>query len=216
MKIHMTIKQQKGFTLVEMIITIFLFSLLIVIVSDVFSRAQQAQRRTVALQRLQDDMRFFMNKIASGVRSGSVTYEWYAEPTHGISQNGNDTLALTTLDGKKLLVKRGKDTNAPLPTPCDDADQSVPCILLMSEDNSATWQQASSGNVRIERLLFFVTPQKDPFSLEQQSDGFLEYNAQTQPKITVSVSASSRVTGLRGSVPRMSLQTTVSSREYKR
>lgn len=208
---------QKGFTLVEMIITIFLFSLLIMIVSDVFGRAQQAQRRTVALQRLQDDMRFFMNKIASGVRSGSISYNWYVrQQPNPLSQNGNtETLALTTFDGKNILMRRGTDTRIPL-TPCDDTDQTKPCILLMSEDDGVSWQQASSQDIHIEQLLFFITPQKDPFSLEQQSDGSLGYSAQTQPKVTVSLHASSRVTGFRGAAPSMSLQTTISTREYKR
>lgn len=206
---------QKGFTLVEMIITIFLFSLLIMIVSDVFGRAQQAQRRTVALQRLQDDMRFFMNKISSSVRSGSISYNWYnQQQSNPLSQNGNtETLALTTFDGKRTLMKRGKDTT---PNPCNDTDQTVPCVLLMSEDDGASWQQASSQDIHIEQLIFFITPQKDPFPLEQQPDGSLGYSAQTQPKVTISLHASSRVTGFRGAAPSMSLQTTISTREYKR
>lgn len=204
---------QKGFTLVEMVITIFLFSLLIVVVSDVFSRAQQAQRRTVALQRLQDDMRFFMNKIASSVRSGSIAYDWYAAQQDPFTSDGSaDILALTTFDGKKILVRRGKDIT---PASCD-TDVSEPCVLLMSEDNGVSWQQASSQDIRIEQLTFFVTPQKDPFPLEQQEDGSLDYSAQSQPKVTLAVRAVSRVTGLRGELPRMFLQTTVSTREYKR
>ncbi|MBI2645354.1 type II secretion system protein [Candidatus Uhrbacteria bacterium] len=207
----------KGFTLVEMVITIFLFSLLIVIVSDVFSRAQQAQRRTVALQRLQDDMRFFINKISSSIRSGSVTYAWYVQPQHeAVASDGNTLLALTTFDGKKVLVRRGADTNIPAPTLCNDADQGAPCMLLMSEDDGATWHRASSQDIHIDRLMFFIAPQKDPFPLEEQSDGSLDYGANAQPKVTVSVRASSRVSGLRGKAPSMTLQTTVSTREYKR
>ena len=125
MKAYM--RSQKGFTLVEMIITIFLFSLLIMIVSDVFSRAQQAQRRTVALQRLQDDMRFFINKIATGLRSGTVSYDWYAQQQQNpLSQNGStEILALPTFDGKKILIRRGADTQSP-PTGCNDTDQEKP------------------------------------------------------------------------------------------
>jgi len=212
MKIYMNQSNKKnGFTLVEMVITIFLFSLLIMIVSDVFSRAQQAQRRTVALQRLQDDMRFFINKISSSIKSGSVAYDWYAQQTTLISQSGNELLALTTFDGKKLLVKRGKDAN----TVCG-TDEREPCFLFMSEDEGGSWQQASSNDIRINALVFFITPDKDPFPLQELGDGSLGYNANAQPKVTIALQASSRVTGLRGQSPSMTLQTTVSTREYKR
>jgi prepilin-type N-terminal cleavage/methylation domain-containing protein len=210
MRIYSARYNQKGFTLVEMVITIFLFSLLIMIVSDVFSRAQQAQRRTVALQRMQDDMRFFINKISSAVKSGSIAYNWYAQPGVTISQSGNELLALTTFDGKKLLVKRGKDEQVS----CSN-NEDEPCSLFMSEDGT-TWDQASSDDIRINQLLFFIAPEKDPFSLQEQIDGSLDYNAHAQPKVTMIVAASSRVSGLRGAPPRMTLQTTVSTREYKR
>lgn len=203
-----------GFTFMEMIIVVTIFSILIMATSDIFMRAQRTQRKTAALQRLQDDVRFLMQKVALELQAGSIDY---ADAVYTNAQNcdatvpsaikpvdGNDVLALRRFDGSHLYIK--KETAADV---CVD-EESSPC-LAMSDDN-ATWSSASSKGVKIESLVFYISPDKDPFSFCDQAAAYLR---DIQPRATIFLKASATVKGSKDPA-KLSVQTTLSSREYKR
>lgn len=197
---------QKGFTFSELVVVIGVFSLVLVATTDIFMRSQRIQRRTAALERLQDDARYIMNKVSSEVRAGAIDYTAYGNPQID-SSNGNSELILTNFDGKKLRFKMSDDTTNTL---CPDA-QSAPCIL-MSDTNGASWGSMTGKSVRVERLYFYITPAKDPFLFDEATNG---YNADQQPRVTVVATLSTSVKG-QNEPARTTLQTTISTRSYKR
>ncbi len=198
----------------EMIVVVTIFSILIMATSDIFMRAQRTQRKTAALQRLQDDARFLMQKVTSELQAGSIDYadvvytnaqSCDAEAPSAIKPvDGNSILALRRFDGSHLYIK--KETT---PGVCVN-EESTPC-LAMSDDNSI-WSSASSKGVTIESLVFYISPDKDPFLFCDQTASYIR---DAQPRVTISLKASATVKGLRDAA-KLSIQTTISSREYKR
>ncbi len=203
-----------GFTFMEMIVVVTIFSILIMATSDIFMRAQRTQRKTAALQRLQDDARFLTQKVTSELQAGSIDYADVAytnaqscdaaAPSAIKPIDGNSILALRRFDGSHLYIKKDDTSGV-----CVD-EESTPC-LAMSDDN-VTWSSASSRGVKIESLAFYISPDKDPFLFCEQSATYLR---NVQPRVTISLKASATVKGLRDAV-KLSVQTTISSREYKR
>ncbi len=199
---------QKGFTFSELVVVIGVFSLVLVATTDIFMRSQRIQRRTAALERLQDDARYIMNKISSEVRAGAVDYASYANPHPQIdSTNGNSELIVTNFEGKKLRINISDDTTK---AACPDAG-SAPCIVL-SDTNGASWGSMTGKSVIAERLNFYITPAKDPFLLDEATN---QYNADQQPRVTVVVTLSTPVKG-QAEPAHTTLQTTISTRSYKR
>lgn len=203
-------KALPGFTFMEMIVVISLFSILMVATSDIFMRAQRTQRKTAALQRLQDDARYLMQKTATELQAGSIDYGQYAnaqdcDDTHVSAikpADGNALLAFRRFDGSHLYLQKSDSV-------CVD-EQSTPCFAM--SDDGATWSSASSKGVKIESLFFYISPDKDPFTYCDASGAYLR---DVQPRVTVNLTASATVAGVTEPV-RLSVQTTLTSREYKR
>lgn len=205
--------QQKalpGFTFMEMIIVVALFSVLTMATSDIFMRTVTTQRKTAALQRLQDDVRYLTQKVTAELQAGSLEYSAYEnarECNAGTASSikpvqGNAILAIRRFDGTHLYITKSDSV-------CVN-EQSTPCLAI-SEDGT-TWTSASSRNVTIDSLLFYISPDKDPFIYCDSSSAYLR---NSQPRVTINVTASASVTAGKEPV-HLSLQTTIASREYKR
>jgi prepilin-type N-terminal cleavage/methylation domain-containing protein len=121
---------QNGFTFVEMIVSIAVFSLTLLAVSDIFLRAQQAQRTSAALESLQADGRFVINKISQEIRGGSIDYGYYTEANLSLASSVA-TLALVSSDGRKLRF-----SSSTAPASCAERTNSstnTPCILISDD-----------------------------------------------------------------------------------
>ncbi|MDO8571922.1 MAG: type II secretion system protein [bacterium] len=192
---------QRGFTFSELVVVISVFSITLVATTDIFMRSQRIQRRTAALERLQDDARYIMSKISSEVRAGAIEYAFY--PSGQIPADGSEELALINFEGKKLRFKASSEQ-------CPDV-QSTPCVLL-SDDGGTSWGSATSKSITVERLYFYITPLKDPFFLDEATN---EFTADQQPRVTVVLALSAIVKGQQEPA-KTTLQTTISTRAYKR
>lgn len=193
----------------EMIVVVLLFSLVMMAASDLFIRSQRTERKTAALQRLQDDIRFLVNKAALELQLGSLDYSAYANAQQcGTAQssinslNGNDTLAIRRFDGSRLFIKKTDDA-------CVDA-ASTPCFVV--SENGTAWSAASGRGVKVESLTFYISPSKNPFTYCENEVG---YASDQQPRVTIALKASATVTGAKEPVT-TAVQTTVSSRNYQR
>jgi prepilin-type N-terminal cleavage/methylation domain-containing protein len=62
----------RGFTLIEVIVSLFIFSIMMVVVSQVFASAFSGYRSTRAIQRDIDNAQYSLNIIAKELRTSSV------------------------------------------------------------------------------------------------------------------------------------------------
>ena len=181
---------QQGFTLVEMIITMAIFTTALTTVANIFLYANRTQRKTQAGQQSQFDARFAMEVMAQQVRRGQIDYAYYGG---AIAGNPQTVLALTDSTGAKVQFRR----------------QTVGGVgkVQVSFDNGANWTDLTPPGLSAAVLSFFLSPPSDPFAAVPASHA--------QPLVTIALSTTS--TSAEGlTLPPVFLQTTVVSRQYLR
>ncbi len=201
-----------GFTLVEMMVVMTIFGVTLTAVSDIFVRAQRSARKTSAYEKLQQDMRFIMNRITSDVRNGSIDYSFYVGANAIDSVNGNDALAVINSEGKHLVYKASI-------TEDDCGALSTPCMMITEVNNGITARERlSSDGVRVKQkeggdtiARFYITPSVNPFV----PDGNGTYLSNQQPRVTTVISATSKIKSVADPAA-ISLQSTATTREYRR
>lgn len=205
-----------GFTFMELLVVIFVFTILLAGAIDIFVRAQQAQRKVAAVEKLHADARYLLQTITQSLQGGGIDFDCYQDIQGNLglcvkpidTEEGNNQIALKRFDGS--IVRFGQGGTVELePQICSDS-KSTPC-LIVSDDNGQTWAVASSQGVKINTLRFYITPTKTPFIMNDNH----EYIADEQPKVTVVFDATAQIKGFKETA-NLSLQTTISSREYRR
>ena len=89
----------------EMLVALGLFSVVVVIATDLFSTFQKISRKTESLQQLTSDSRFITETIARYVRENTIDYSGYASPIVG----AQETLRLRTRDQDAILIAAAED-----------------------------------------------------------------------------------------------------------
>ncbi len=182
--------RQDGFTLVEILITMAIFTTAMTTVTNIFMLSNRSQRKTQAWQASESDARFAMEVMAQAVRRGRIDYTYYGGT---IAANPQTVLAL--LDNNGASVRFQKVLSASIGA------------LQISQDGGVTWADLTPAGVSVNNVAFFLAPATDPFADPPAND--------LQPLITIAMNTSN--TSVEGaSIPPTFLQTTVSSREYLR
>ena len=192
---------QKGFTLIEMVVVVAIFAVAITITTDVFILAQRAQKKTAALQRLNNDLRYITNKMEGDLRTSTIYYDHYAPS--GPNPAGVDELALKDFEGKSVVYKLSKSVaDASCPTlassqaACPTANKQ--CLIVSIEGECAS---LTSSDVSLDAFNLIITP---TVATDSQ-----------QPLVKLNLTASATVKGQNTPIT-TSLQTSASLRQYKK
>lgn len=188
-----------GFSLLEMLIVIALFSTLTVIVSQTFISFSTLHRRTANAAVVGAEMRFVMEYIVRAARNRELNY------------------VLAPLDPQDTVLHLRDSTGATLDvglrpggTGGDCVDATVTQCLAVSIDGGTTWQPLTGKRVEVTSFRVYPRPADSPFA---SVNGV--YASNVQPFVTVTI-------GLRYMSERvkeqasLEAQTTVSSRIYAR
>ena len=195
------IGDKRGLTLMEILVVMGVFSLTVTITSAIFLLSNQAQRRVLAITAAQADLRFAMEAIVREVRGGQIDYATYEGSQGGIAAP-TDRLVVNSPSGNHLEFYA--ETN---PTVCPTG--ITKCLAVKVNGTS---QSVTSSGVLLEKLVFYVTPGTDPFSIDAAS-GLYKSNA--QPTVTMAIQI--KTTGAKPlDIVTMNAQTTVTSRSYAR
>ncbi|MBU0648701.1 prepilin-type N-terminal cleavage/methylation domain-containing protein [Patescibacteria group bacterium] len=192
-------KNQKGFTLIEMLVVLAVFSTFLIVAMDLFLTINRVQRRTEVSERVLSENRFIMETMAQLARTGRIDYEAYPDPTNPIA---NPTDELIVRQGDEQVRLKQQTSFCP-------SSQSAPCATI-SRDGGATWASITPRGMRVTNLKFIVTPQLNPFYF----DG-VDYLAQDQPQVTIIFGLAS-TREISGQDIEVNNQTTISMREYVR
>lgn len=190
---------KKGFTLVEMMVVLAVFSVATVVIVDIFMMAGRAQRRTLAVERIQSDARYSMEAVSREIKMDIIDYDWsgYAG---GIAMP-SDVLALRDADDNSVIFKKSSDNCPSGTTNC----------LAVSLDGGMTWASITSKGNSVEDLKFYIDPLADPFKINASH----VYDSDNQPRVTI-VLVTRGVGGRPDEQKTVYLQTTVSNRIYRR
>lgn len=180
----------RGFTLIEMLISISLFMTFLGLVASSYTSLVSANRKAKEIQTLYNDVRFVFDTLASEIRGGAIDYTCMngaiPDPLCGaitILHENSTKRSMYKFDdtAKKILVLHQSRTSNLLPW--------LP----------ASWESLTPKNFPLENLNFRVFPLKNPYDAANAGND----EAQFQPSVTIEV----KVKGF-------DFRTTYSSRTY--
>lgn len=189
------LQNKKGFTYIELIIVIAIFSIITVIVGTTFILFTRAQTKTSVREKLVADGRYIMEAMIRAVRTGEVNYDAYTSPI------------INPVDYLNLLDTNNQPINFQLIK--GDCPIGITDCLFM--ENYQGGGIVSGADINIDDIQFYILPNKNPF--EVGNDGAYLDNHQPEVLILLTISAKAK----QGADPiRLTLQTTVSSKRYVR
>jgi prepilin-type N-terminal cleavage/methylation domain-containing protein len=190
--------KKNGFTLVEMMIVLAIFSVTTVVIVDIFMMASRAERRTLAIQKIQSDARYSLEAMSREIKMDMIDYDYYGGT---IASVPTDALALRDADDNQIIFKKSSE-NCPVGT--------TNC-LVVSLDGGTNWESITAPGINVEDLKFYIDPTVDSFKMNAGNT----YDSDSQPRVTIIL----RIKGVGGRPDEQHtvyLQTTVSNRIYKR
>lgn len=199
------IPSTRGFTLMELLVVLGIFSTVVVSASDIFLLANKSQRKMFGLERVQADARFTMEAIVREVRTGTLDYAYYVARGTAIGVPDGE-LALIDSTNVKLrfhVSDSGNESN------CADV-QSRPCLLVTV--GTGTPAPITPKGVKVDNVKFYIAPVTDPNAFDPNTGA---YASNLQPRVTA-------VMMLESSAERQAersivyLQTTATNRKYRR
>ena len=136
---------KKGFTLMEVLVVLGIFSIMGVLIIDVFLLALQSQRQVSARQKTLANLRYVIENMARQIRTSEIDYASYAG---GVIEQPTTKLVLIDQEGKMVTYE------------LVDGE-----IQLKVENESAPVTNLT--DVRVEKLSFYINPPTDPFYSER-------------------------------------------------
>lgn len=191
-------KSQQGFTLMELLVGLAIFSTATLIITNVFVTATRSQRQAALEQKIQSDLRSVIESLTRDIRRGIIDYDYY----HG----------LITRDSQPVLVLRDADNNQIQYRWRQEAERGILEICTNSVCAQASdWASLVSSEVDVLKTDFYVWPDKNPYQLNEQG----EYLSSQQPLVTI-VIVVQPIGSQTDSNQVIKLQTSISSRVYRR
>ncbi len=185
-------KYSQGFTLMELVVSIAVFSILIMVIIGVYVAFSNNQLRAQSGQKVLNDGQYALEVMAREIRNNAVYYP--ASPACPQDQFSNDfdyCLRLQRQDGA-IFAFAGHDDSTE---------------IYYAVYDGATWELTELINMhKIVEIDFIVEPSSNPY---------LDGGPNQQPKVTIrSIVQPDTQRDIERST--FHLQTTISSRVYKR
>ncbi|MFA6307871.1 MAG: prepilin-type N-terminal cleavage/methylation domain-containing protein [Patescibacteria group bacterium] len=211
------IKNENGFTLIEMLVSMAVFSLMVFAVGAIYIAFNSSQVRTTASQQVLNDSQYAMDFMAKEIRNNAIVK---------YSLNCDDFIntvgANADVFSKCIILKRPNGQVFAFTSHNNGADAKVNLlyVLLTCTDNTcntyediyfnsgsvATLLGPDLNNIQLDNLDFLINPTTDPFVINGPN---------AQPKVTINMKVVYNSTNQTKRVNYV-FQTTVSSRIYKR
>lgn len=198
-------KFSKGFTLLEMLVVLGIFSTVVASATDIFLMSSKAQRKVLAQEKVQADARFTLEVMAREARIDTIDYAYYA----GAGGIVNPVSELAFIDPTNTPI-RFKISDATTQSFCPHpTDTAKTCMLAIIGNGVPV--AITPKDVIVRGAKFYITPPLDP---NQYDSGLDAYIANAQPAITMLLGVETSQAGGNKSV--VYVQTTISSRIYRR
>jgi prepilin-type N-terminal cleavage/methylation domain-containing protein len=161
---------KKGFTLIEMIVSLSIFVLVLLIATDVFVVINRSQRKVAATQKIQDDVRYLIEVMSQDVRLSRINYAFYESSDIRIDLHPDVTmtvpvriLALVTQSNEFVFYRFWGITNRV--QYCKESTLGLSC----NPTTGTGWNDLTPAGVSIADLRFVITPTADPFITPESS-----------------------------------------------
>lgn len=187
-------KQQGGYTLVEMLVTVAIFGLAFVTIGVIFISTSAAQARASSAQRLLNEGNFILESITREIRMNAIDYSC----APGNYTSNHERICLRSVDGKAIHFRFSPAAAPGKIQVCTDYD-AFPCTL------DSQFTSLNPDFLTITKWEFHVYPVLYPLDVNRGSTEVF------QPITTIVVRME---TGTGRSKQAYDLQTAASSRVY--
>lgn len=146
-------KNQRGFTLIEIIVVLGIFSMLVVVILNVFILVMRSQRQAAFRQETLSDLRYVVETISKQVRTSEIDYSFPYDKDLDAGINGAENeLYLKDADGNifAYYLQNGE---------------------LFSSVNGQISNLTKADEIKIVSLSFYISPSTNPFTEERCNDG---------------------------------------------
>lgn len=188
----------KGFTLIEMLVSVAIFSIVMTIALGSLLAMSESDRKAQTLKSVINNLNFALDSMSRSIRTG---INYHCDMSQGVATSPRDcastagtSFSFLSAEGETVMYRlqnQGSDR-----TVCGQPAGSVGCIAR-STDNGVTFSAITSPEVVVSSMSFYVTG--------AESVG-------VQPKVTILLSGSVQSSGT-GQTP-FFLQTSVTQRLY--
>ena len=180
-----------GFTLVEVLVSVTLFSVIIISVTSLFKLAIDSQRQAIAVQNVQESLKYFLEmtakKIRMAQRDGGVCSDVDDDKIFKvIDSSGTDTLFFKNYYGECVAYR------------------------IVTDSKGVSRFEISRSN-SLSQLQGFISPEK--INIDALNFIVRDNATGSQPLVIISIRATALTSD--GSDAEMVLQTSISSRYYK-
>lgn len=198
-------RKSSGFTLMEMLVALTIFSTLVVAATGIFLLASRTQRKVFDLESMQASARYTMEAMVREIRTGTLDLDHYAARDLPIATPDAE-LALIDSEGERIRFFESGENHGGY---CMN-DDSRPCLLVTVGGGPPA--PISPKGIKVRSVSFYISPEVDPFGFDPASGSYL---SDIQPSVTILLAfeSSSRKIDERTYTH---LQTTATSRRYER
>ncbi len=153
-------RQKKGFTLIEMIVTLSIFVLILLIATNAYVMINRSQRKVAAAQKIQDDVRYLMEVMSQDIRLSQINYNFY-------TAEGIDLHPLASTQPITILALVNQ-TSVNIFYRWIQASQHVEYCReltpgICDPDTGTAWNDLTPNGVTIAGMRFVITPTANPF-----------------------------------------------------
>ena len=134
-----SINENFGFTLIEMVVAVALFTVVVVVSTGALMTIIDANRKARSLQTVMDNLNFAMENMSRNLRTG---YAYRCGGSSSNCPNGKDSIVFTDQNGDSVEYK---------------FSESGGLGSITVSKNGSTAKSITSSEVDIDRLLFYVT-----------------------------------------------------------
>ncbi len=146
---------QRGFTLVEAVVATGLFAVTMSSMIGVYLSTVKINRRTDLIRTASENARYITEYLAREIKNGQIAY--YPPVNAPCSTSlaaSSQTLALVNVDNDRLCFYLGDNFGSV---------SSTGTNLWLIKNNLAS-VKVNSGNVRVNNLVFYVSPDYNPYT----------------------------------------------------
>ncbi len=202
-------KKQIGFTLTELIVSVFIFATTLTVMMVLLNYTLKIQRKTEALRQASQGMRNFMEFIVKEIRNGKIDYgvsggttlQPSKSPCPNPSSVGSNTFAqnsylngsesgladtrlgIINLFNEQECLFWAKEVNGTLveASNTDIASNATALHLGLAKNNVSGYERLNPPGMTVDYLRFYIRPTCDPYTTTCPNGGLPE----RQPFVTI-------------------------------
>ena len=194
-----------GFTLLELLVAVAIFSSMVFILANIYLLSLKAQRHSAFSQKVLSQTRYLIESMSRQIRSGQIDYGYYGGEIINFPEN---TLALKNQEDESIVYRLDSNSGE---------------IFIQTQEGQA--KLTSAAEFEVIYLNFYIIPQTNPFLNQQcQNNDQCPFSQcqfgwcltpEIHPLVTINLA-------LRIKAPKLEeqkvvyFQTTISNRIYKK